>query len=60
MRFVSLVGKPQLKARAKVGNQEMELKDIMCGDLAAKFRQFLEVEYPVERFSWFYIKIQIF
>merc|ERR1712110_1346857 len=46
--FPSMVGKPQLKARAKVGDKEIVLKDVMCGDEASAVRQFLEVEYPME------------
>ena len=43
--FPSLVGTPQLKSKVKIGNKDIELKSIMCGDQAAQVRQFLDVTY---------------
>jgi len=45
--FPSLVGTPQLKSKVKIGNKDIELKSIMCGDQAAQVRQFLDVTYPM-------------
>ena len=47
--FPSLVGRPQLKAKAKLRGKEIELQDIMCGDKASELRQFLEITYPMDK-----------
>lgn len=46
--YPSMVGRPQLRTTAKVGGKDIILQDIMCGDDAATYRQFLEVKYPME------------
>jgi len=45
--FPSLVGRPMLRAD-QVVEENVELKDIMCGDEAALARHSLEVDYPVQ------------
>jgi len=49
--FGSIVGRPQLKAKTKIGDKVIELKDIMCGDDAAQVREYLEIGYPMEHGS---------
>ena len=49
--FPSIVGKPQLKAKTKIGDKIIELKDIMCGDDAAQVREYLNITYPMEHGS---------
>lgn len=44
--FPSLVGKPMMRYESDFEN--VELKDIMCGDEAAKYRAMLNTSYPVE------------
>ena len=44
--FPSVVGRPILRAEEKIGN--LEVKDIMVGDEAAKLRSILQMSYPME------------
>mmetsp|Transcript_2904 Transcript_2904/g.4655 ORF Transcript_2904/g.4655 Transcript_2904/m.4655 type:complete len:390 (+) Transcript_2904:72-1241(+) len=44
--FPSMVGRPIMRAEAKVDN--IEIKDIMVGDEAAKLRMMLQITYPLE------------
>jgi len=44
--FPSMVGRPILRSEEKVEN--LEIKDIMVGDEAAKLRSMLEIKYPLE------------
>eukprot|EP00478_Filoreta_tenera_P000580 GABV01000585.1.p2 GENE.GABV01000585.1~~GABV01000585.1.p2 ORF type:complete len:388 (-),score=157.92 GABV01000585.1:53-1216(-) len=44
--FPSMVGRPIMRFEEKA--DDVELKDIMCGDEAAKLRSMLEINYPVE------------
>ncbi|KAA8906204.1 hypothetical protein DIURU_001146 [Diutina rugosa] len=48
--FPSIVGRPILRAeeRNTLVPSDVEIKDIMCGDEAAKVRSLLEVSYPME------------
>ena len=48
--FPSIVGRPILRAeeRNTLVPLDVEIKDIMCGDEAAKVRSLLEVSYPME------------
>ncbi|EFA83574.1 actin related protein 2 [Heterostelium album PN500] len=44
--FPSMVGRPILRSEEKIEN--VEIKDIMVGDEAAKFRSMLQITYPLE------------
>ncbi|KAK5574988.1 hypothetical protein RB653_010243 [Dictyostelium firmibasis] len=44
--FPSMVGRPILRSEEKVEN--VEIKDIMVGDEAAKLRSMLQITYPLE------------
>lgn len=44
--FPSLVGRPLLRAEEKIDN--VQLKDIMVGDEAAKLRMMLQITYPLD------------
>jgi actin-related protein 2 len=44
--FPSMVGRPMLRSEEKVEN--VQLKDIMVGDEAAKLRNMLQVTYPID------------
>ncbi|ESO00621.1 hypothetical protein HELRODRAFT_187209 [Helobdella robusta] len=44
--FPSLVGRPILRSKAKIGN--IVVKDLMIGDEASELRSMLEVSYPME------------
>lgn len=44
--FPSMVGRPILRSEEKVDN--VEIKDVMVGDEAAKLRSMLQVTYPLE------------
>eukprot|EP00033_Pygsuia_biforma_P000471 GCRY01000557.1.p1 GENE.GCRY01000557.1~~GCRY01000557.1.p1 ORF type:complete len:391 (+),score=69.85 GCRY01000557.1:160-1332(+) len=44
--FPSMVGRPILRFEEKVDN--VELKEIMCGDDASNARNFLQVSYPLD------------
>ena len=44
--FPSLVGRPVLRAEEKIDN--VQLKDIMVGDEAAKVRNMLQITYPLD------------
>ena len=44
--FPSVLGRPILRASAKVGN--VEVKDLMIGDEASELRSMLELSYPME------------
>ena len=44
----SIVGKPILRVEEKANDNQVILKDIMCGDEAAKHRKYLEIEHPME------------
>jgi actin-related protein 2 len=44
--FPSMVGRPILRSEEKVEN--MEIKDIMVGDEAAKLRSMLQITYPLD------------
>lgn len=44
--FPSMVGYPILRSEEKIDN--MEIKDVMVGDEAAKARNFLQIKYPLE------------
>eukprot|EP00002_Diphylleia_rotans_P005697 TRINITY_DN1486_c0_g1_i1.p1 TRINITY_DN1486_c0_g1~~TRINITY_DN1486_c0_g1_i1.p1 ORF type:complete len:387 (-),score=107.06 TRINITY_DN1486_c0_g1_i1:613-1773(-) len=44
--FPSMVGRPILRSEEKIDN--IELKELMIGDEAAKFRSMLEIRYPME------------
>lgn len=45
--FPSMIGRPVLRAEEAL-SEAVDLKDIMCGDEAAKARQYLDIKYPVE------------
>jgi len=44
--FPSMVGRPMLRSEEKVEN--LEIKDIMVGDEAAKLRSMLQITYPLD------------
>jgi len=44
--FPSMVGRPMLRSEEKVEN--VQLKDIMVGDEAAKLRNMLQITYPID------------
>eukprot|EP00461_Guttulinopsis_vulgaris_P003878 UN03879 len=44
--FPSLIGKPMMRFENEF--EDVQLKPIMCGDEAAKYRAMLETSYPVE------------
>lgn len=44
--FPAVVGRPTLRSEEKM--TDVELKDIMVGEEAAKFRNFLQMSYPME------------
>ncbi|KAK2160265.1 hypothetical protein LSH36_137g06065 [Paralvinella palmiformis] len=44
--FPSLVGRPILRSSVKIG--DIELKDLMVGEVASQLRAMLEVNYPME------------
>lgn len=44
--FPSLVGRPILRSKSKIGN--IEIKDLMIGDEASELRSMLEVSYPMD------------
>lgn len=47
--FPSMVGRPLMRAeKTEFEGQEVELKDVMVGDECAKFRSFLDCNYPVD------------
>jgi len=50
--FPSLVGRPIIRAASKSANRnstgDMEIKDIMIGEDASKYRSVLDVKYPME------------
>lgn len=46
--FRSMIGRPMLRADEKMDKKGFQLKDVMCGDEAAKYREFLEITYPLE------------
>ncbi len=50
--FPSMIGRPVLRAEESL-SEAVELKDIMCGDEAAKARQYLDIKYPVRLNSHF-------
>jgi actin-related protein 2 len=41
-----MIGRPVLRAEESL-SEAVDLKDIMCGDEAAKARQYLDIKYPV-------------
>lgn len=45
--FASLVGRPMLRSEEYLG-EEVQLKEIMVGDEASKYRSLLELSYPTE------------
>lgn len=45
--FPSMVGRPILRAEEHLDNQ-VEIKDIMCGNEAADVRSMLQISYPME------------
>lgn len=55
--FPSMIGRPVLRAEESL-SEAVELKDIMCGDEAAKARQYLDIKYPVSN-SVFYCAIEM-
>lgn len=52
--FPSIVGRPILRAEERssdlteLGLEDVEIKDIMCGDEASKVRSLLQISYPME------------
>ncbi|KZV96780.1 Actin/actin-like protein [Exidia glandulosa HHB12029] len=46
--FPSLVGRPILRAEERVSGTSAVIKDLMVGDEAAEFRNFLQVSQPME------------
>jgi len=46
-QYPSIVGRPILRTEEK-GDDDMVIKDIMCGDEAAKARTMLQISYPME------------
>jgi actin-related protein 2 len=44
--FPSLIGRPMMRFEEEF--KDVQLKDIMCGDEAAKYRAMLKTSYPVE------------
>jgi len=44
--FPSMVGRPILRFEEKIDN--VELKDVMVGDEAARLRSFLDIKYPLD------------
>jgi actin-related protein 2 len=44
--FPSMVGRPILRSEEKIDN--VQLKDIMVGDEAAKLRNMLQITYPLD------------
>ncbi|RVD81690.1 uncharacterized protein DFL_009541 [Arthrobotrys flagrans] len=47
-QFPSIVGRPILRTEERETGGEVLLKDIMCGDDAAKIRTMLQISYPME------------
>ncbi|KAK6339540.1 Arp2/3 complex subunit, actin nucleation center [Orbilia javanica] len=47
-QFPSIVGRPILRTEERETGSEVLLKDIMCGDEAAKIRTMLQISYPME------------
>lgn len=50
-QFPSIVGRPILRTEERDSGGETLLKDILCGDDAAKVRSMLQISYPVRPFS---------
>ena len=46
--FPSMVGRPTLRAEEAALGDDVQIKDIMCGDEAAAVRGALEINYPVD------------
>lgn len=44
----SIVGKPMLRVEEKANNDQVILKDVMCGNKAAKHRKYLDIKHPIE------------
>jgi len=44
--FPSMVGRPILRSEEKIDN--VQIKDLMVGDEAAKFRTMLQIAYPMD------------
>lgn len=44
--FPSMVGRPILRFEEKIDN--VEIKDVMVGDEAARLRSFLDIKYPLD------------
>lgn len=45
--FASLVGRPMLRSEESL-TEDVQLKEIMVGDEASKYRSLLELSYPTE------------
>ncbi len=45
--FASLVGRPMLRSEESLA-EDVQLKEIMVGDEASKYRSLLELSYPTE------------
>ena len=46
--IASMVGRPILRVEEKANNDNIALKEVMCGNEAAKYRRYLDIYYPVE------------
>jgi len=44
--FPSIIGRPMMRFEEEF--KDVQLKEIMCGDEAAKYRSMLKTSYPVE------------
>ncbi|KAH8157610.1 hypothetical protein CIB48_g10631 [Xylaria polymorpha] len=47
-QFPSIVGRPILRTEERGGDNDIVIKDIMCGDEAAAARTMLQISYPME------------
>ncbi|KAF2963182.1 hypothetical protein GQX73_g10403 [Xylaria multiplex] len=47
-QFPSIVGRPILRTEEKGSDNDITIKDIMCGDEAAAARTMLQITYPME------------
>lgn len=45
--FASLVGRPMLRSEESLA-EDVQLKEVMVGDEASKYRSLLELSYPTE------------
>ena len=53
--FESIVGRPTFRVEQKADDNKVALKDIICGNEAAKNREYLNIEHAVENgiiYNW--------